>query len=103
MRKLLPIAALFPLLQACSGLGAFTSENIDRIRVAMPSTEVREIFGAPNTVRRTTCGTKTDKPWTCEVWKYNRYGRDYDTNDFYFSINPFDNDIKLLNSWSVSR
>jgi hypothetical protein len=96
-KKDLVLAVIILLLQGCSALN-FTQQNIDRLHIGMSSTEVRDMFDAPDRVRVTTCGGNTSKPWTCEIWQYKTGSSP--TNDFYFSV---EGDIKLLNSWSVSK
>ena len=91
------LAVVILLLQGCSSL-KFTQQNIDRLHIGMSSSEVRDMFEAPDRVRVTTCGGSTSKPWTCEIWEYKT--SNYRTNDFYFSM---EGDNKRLNSWNVSR
>lgn len=99
MKKLFYIAALVSLLQGCASLTGFTQENIDRLRVGMSSTEIREMFGTPDRVSSGVCGASTGKTWTCETWKYKQYGS-YRTNNFTFSVRE---GAKLLNNWDVSK
>lgn len=99
MKKIFYITALVLTLQGCASLSGFTQENIDRLRVGMLSTEIREMFGTPDRVSSGVCGASTGKTWTCETWKYKQYGS-YRTNDFTFSVRD---EVKLLNNWDVSR
>ena len=98
-----PLLSLLPILGlvvSCAITSAFNEENIDKLRIGMSSTEVREIFGAPNEVSVSTCGGATaGGAWTCETWKY-RSSSSYKTNNFVFSV---DKGTKLLNSWDVKR
>jgi hypothetical protein len=96
-KKDLVLAVFILLLQGCSTLN-FTQQNIDRLHIGMSSSEVRNMFDAPDRVRVTTCGGKTSNPWTCEIWEYKTGS--YRTNDFYFSV---EGGNKLLTSWSVSK
>ena len=78
----------------------FNETNIDKLRIGMPSTEVRAVFGSPNEVSTGVCGSATASgAWVCETWKY-RISGSYQTNSFVFSIKD---NIKLLNSWNVKR
>lgn len=91
---------LLSLVVSCAITSAFNEENIDKLKIGMTSTEVREIFGAPNEVSVSTCGAATaGGAWTCETWKY-RSSSSYKTNNFVFSV---DKGTKLLNSWDVKR
>lgn len=80
---------------------AFTESNIDKLRIGMTSTEIREIFGAPNEVSTSVCGSNTaGGSWICETWKYRSSGNYYQTNNFTFSVKA---DVKTLNDWKVRR
>ena len=98
-----PFLFLLPLLGlvvSCAINSAFNEENIDKLKIGMSSTEVREIFGAPIEVSVSTCGSATASgAWTCETWKY-RTSSSYRMNNFVFSV---DKGAKLLNSWDVKR
>jgi hypothetical protein len=86
------------LLTGCAT--AFTETNIDKLRIGMTSTEVREIFGAPNEISTAVCGANTTSgSWVCETWKYRNSGS-YQTNNFTFSVKT---DVKTLNDWHVRR
>lgn len=76
----------------------FTMENIERLRVGMPSEEVKVLLGNPSEIDRRTCGTSTETPWSCEMWNYKK--SNYKTDRLTFQIVG---DTKLLNNWSVSR
>ena len=79
----------------------FNSENIDKLRIGMLASEIKEIFGAPNEVRTSTCGTATGKSWICETWRYERDGSNrFKTNDFTFDVGS---GVKVLNNWNVGR
>lgn len=78
----------------------FTEANIDKLRVGMSASEIREIFGAPNEVRTAVCGTATGKPWNCETWKYQLRSNSYMTNKFTFSVHE---NNKYLNDWDIKR
>ncbi len=99
MKNLLTITAFVVLLQGCASITGFTEENINRLRVGMLSTEIREMFGAPDRISSGVCGAATGNTWTCETWKYRKYGS-YRTDDFTFSVKG---EMKLLNNWDVSK
>jgi len=88
------------LLVGCAvTLTNFTEANIDKLRIGMNATEVREIFGAPNEVSTAVCGGATSSgTWVCETWKYKT--NSYSMNSFVFSVQQ---NVKLLNSWDVKR
>ncbi len=78
----------------------FSEANIDKLSVGMSSSEVRQIFGAPNEVRTAVCGAATGKPWNCETWRYQLRSNSYMSNRFTFSV---DGKNKYLNDWDVKR
>lgn len=88
------------LLSACALTpSSFNEQNIDKLRIGMPASEVREMFGAPNEVNTAVCGGATASgSWVCETWKYKT--NTYTTNNFVFSVQQ---NTKLLNSWDVKR
>ncbi len=93
------IAALFLLLifSSCADLvvSPFTVEKIDKLRIGMSASEVRELFGAPTEVSTTTCGGATKSgPWVCETWKYRS------VNTFTFEVTQ---NVKSLANWNVKR
>jgi hypothetical protein len=95
----LPSIFLAMLIAGCAITSSFNEENIDKLRIGMTATEVREMFGAPNQVSVSTCGGATASgAWICETWKYRTSS--YRTNDFVFSVKQ---DSKVLNSWDVRR
>ncbi len=79
---------------------AFNEENIDRIQMRMPASEVKALFGPADEVDSAVCGGSTKGgSWVCETWRYKITGSPF-TNDFVFAV---DKNGKLLNSWSVKR
>jgi hypothetical protein len=97
MRVLL--LSLMMLLTGCATT-SFTQEKIDKLRIGMPATEVREMFGPANEVRTAVCGGATATgQWICETWTY-RDSSTYRSSNFTFSVKQ---DEKTLNSWDVKR
>jgi hypothetical protein len=98
-KSLLYVAVVFVV--GCAFTPAsFNEANIDKLRIGMPSTEVRSIFGAPSEVRTAVCGGNTaGGTWICETWKYPTFNA-YITNDFVFNVKD---DGKFLNNWNVRR
>lgn len=100
--KTLAGALVFMVLSGCATdmsvlrLTAFTEANIDKLYVGMPSTEVREMFGAANEVRTATCGAATGSTWVCETWTYGSNSK----NSFTFNVSR---GVKVLNNWNVKR
>jgi hypothetical protein len=95
------ISIIFVVLIAGCALtpSAFTETNIDRLRIGMTASEVKEMFGAPNEVSTSVCGGATSGgTWICETWKYRT--RTYKTNNFTFAVKQ---DVKTLNNWDVTR
>lgn len=94
------LATLFPMLVLAGCATPFTEENIDRLRVGMPSSVIRQMFGAPNEISSSVCGGATaGGQWICEKWKYRNSMTDK-INEFTFSVKENE---KFLNSWSVKR
>lgn len=95
------IGSLLLMLVAIALYGCatqFTSQNIDALRIGMSSSDVREMFGSPGSVRSSVCGTATPKGgWVCETWSYESMSG---TNKFTFSVKP---DGKFLNDWNVHK
>jgi hypothetical protein len=98
--KIFALTSVVMFSGCATGPSTFNEANIDRLRIGMLSTEIREMFGAPNEVRTAVCGAATGKQWTCETWRYNRSGSSYQTNDFTFAV---ESGMKLLNNWKVGR
>jgi hypothetical protein len=101
MLKIIGALGLTAFITGCAFTpSSFNEANIDSLRIGMSSTEVREMFGAPNEVSVATCGGATaGGAWTCETWKY-RTSSSYRTNNFVFSVQQ---NTKLLNSWDIKR
>ena len=94
----------FLLLTLCLVLSScatsFNEENFNKLKIGMPASEIRQIFGAPNEVSTTVCGGQTTGgKWDCETWKYQNPITDK-ISSFTFSVNQ---DIKTLNNWNVKR
>lgn len=83
----------FLFLSSCYS-AKFTTDNVLKLKVGMTSTEVISIFGKPMKTSATTCGTATDKPWTCIIWYYGEY-----TPMLTFQQGP--DDVLYLNSWNM--
>lgn len=76
----------------------FTEASIESLRIGMPSTEIKEMFGSPNRVRSSVCGASTPKgAWVCETWTYETMRG---TNNFTFSVKP---EGRFLNDWTVNK
>ena len=43
------------------------------IRIHMSSDEILEMFGPPDNITVSTCGTDIGEPWTCTTWNYGVY------------------------------
>jgi hypothetical protein len=73
----------------------------------MTTTEVVALFGAPDRIERSTCGTKAPSgPWPCILWEYD-VEQSYDgditttkTNSVTFDANF---DPPKLNNWTIER
>lgn len=92
------LLGLMILLTGCAT--PFTQEKIDKLRIGMPASEVREMFGPANEVRTSVCGGATASgQWICETWTY-RDSSTYRSSTFMFSVKQ---DEKTLNSWDVKR
>ena len=100
-KKVFINATLLALITGCAlAPSSFNEANIDKLRIGIPASEVRELFGAPNEVSTSVCGGATaGGSWICETWKYRSYSS-YKTNNFVFSVKQ---DVKVLNSWDVKR
>ncbi len=92
-----------PLLLTLILLGCaspFTDVNVEKLRIGMPAIEVREMFGSPNEVSTSVCGSATPSgQWICETWTY-RNPNTYRSSRFTFSVKQ---DEKTLNSWDVKK
>jgi hypothetical protein len=116
-----PLVALFALLLAgvtgCAGTSSgpsawssmsltpspsspFNEANIDRLRVGMSSSEVREMFGAPDEVNTAVCGPDAASHWICETWKYPSRSNKYIKNSVTFDVRS---EEKRLNNWNIKR
>jgi hypothetical protein len=87
------------LLSSCYSLqpipaSKFTPDNALKLKVGMTSTEVIAIFGKPMKTSATTCGSATDKPWSCIIWHYGEF-----TPMLTFEQGP--DDVLYLNSWMM--
>jgi hypothetical protein len=43
------------------------------LKIGMSEQEVTNVLGTPLKADVNTCGTKTDKPWTCKTWTYGNF------------------------------
>jgi hypothetical protein len=99
-KKLLSLLAIMFVVGCAFTPSSFNEANIDKLRIGMPATEVRAMFGSPSEVRTAVCGGNTASgTWICETWKYPTSNA-YRTNDFVFSVKE---DGKFLNNWNVRR
>ena len=89
------IICLF-LIVSCS---SFTTEKIMKVHQGMSSTKILELFGEPNSIRQSVCGSNTGKPWNCTTWEY---GSSYqDKASFTFSGDS--SDSLILNNFEIER
>lgn len=84
---------------------AFTADRVLNIRIGQTANEIKEIYGPPDRIPATTCGSSTDSPWQCLIWEYDlgphpkgRYKNLNNTNRFMFNA---ETDPPLLNSWTI--
>jgi hypothetical protein len=101
MSKFLYVLGVMWVIIGISGCASrFTEASIDSLRIGMPASVVREMFGAPKEVRTAVCGGATaGGEWICETWKYKDPITD-EVSDFTFSVQK---DGKTLNNWNVKR
>lgn len=81
------------LLSSCYA-SKFTSDNAMKLKPGMTSTEVIEIFGKPMKTEATTCGSATNNPWTCIIWRYGEYSPR-------LTFEQGKDGVLYLNSWSM--
>lgn len=87
------------LLTSCTTLpSSFTTENIMKTHPGMSSDEIIELYEKPKSIRTTTCGSKTDNPWSCTIWEYGEFP--YDRATFYFSG---EYGSYILNNFDIER
>lgn len=95
------IYTLLTLLASINLLGCatqFSEASVEALRIGMPSTEIKDMFGSPSRVRSSVCGSSTASgAWVCETWTYETMRG---TNRFTFSVKP---DGKFLNDWTVNK
>lgn len=77
---------------------AFSTENIMKIKQGISSKTIFKIFGPPQDIRQSVCGTKTKKAWNCTTWGYGNFP--YETATFTFSGN---HDSYILNDFQIKR
>lgn len=96
MLRYLIVAVASSILLGCAT--QFTDANVDTLRIGMPATDIKEMFGTPDRVKSSVCGTSTPSgAWVCETWTYEGMrGK----NSFTFSVKS---DGKYLNDWTVNK
>ena len=77
----------------------FSQQNIDKIRMKMPASEVERLFGVADEVESTVCGRTAKNAWVCETWKY-KMANSKEMNEFVFYV---DEKGKILDRWQVKR
>jgi hypothetical protein len=102
-RMSVAIAAGALLLASCATWGtprhpSFTEPMVQSLRVGMTAEQIRQQFGAPDRIRKLTCGSETSDPWPCVVWQYDM--DEFKINSFTFSTRR---DPPVLNHWSIDR
>lgn len=98
IKRFYGLTLLFVTVNLMGCATQFTEANIDSLRIGMPSSEIKEMFGSPTQVRSSVCGSATTKgAWICETWTYESFSG---TNKFTFSVKP---DGKTLNDWTVKK
>ncbi len=72
MKRIIILFGLIAVISGCAFTPAsFNEANIDKLRIGMPATEVRAMFGSPSEVRTAVCGGNTaGGSWIYETWKY---------------------------------
>lgn len=89
------IVCLF-LIGSCS---SFTTEKIMKIHQGMSSANILELFGEPNNISQSVCGSGTGKPWTCTTWEYGSYYEDRAS----FTFSGESRDSLILNNYTIKR
>ena len=76
----------------------FIEANTEQLRRGLELEEVAQLFGLPDDEIATLCGTATEEPWPCLVWRY-RLGRGN------LNILLFDRQVEppTLDSWLLGR
>lgn len=103
MRKILLLIITVLSLGACAvtdakSFTAFTTENIMKLYVGMPSDDVIGLFGTPQDISVNSCG-KYPNQWTCTTWKY---GETLYSNRASFTFAGEHGEL-LLNNFDVDR
>ena len=88
----------------CSCVSTWSAKDVMNIRQGMTSTQIQEIFGDPDDIKVTTCGTGVGKGWTCTIWQYGNlvnhhmYGTGYASFTF-----AEDYGVLYLNNYDIDR
>lgn len=112
MRRVVLFVMTVMLMAACtyavSGRNlTFTSSNVMKLKVGMTTNEVTTIFGAPDRMRSTTCGSRTTSgSWSCLVWEYDvEKSSDGFVEETKTNTLTFNNEYSppRLNHWDIKR
>lgn len=93
------VLLVYVFLIGCAGVtttSPFTQANIDKLRVGMTTTEVRQIFGPPDESKNFSLGTGR----SCEILVYRHERRMI--ADFNFCTSDIST-IPVLDRWNVRR
>jgi len=90
------IVLVFIIMSGCAVNSPFTQTNIDRLRVGMTTTEVRQIFGSPDESKNFSLGANK----SCEILIYRHERRMI--ADFNFCTSDIST-IPVLDRWNVRR
>jgi hypothetical protein len=66
------------------------------LKTGMSEQEVKGVLGTPKKAEVHTCGSNTDKPWTCKIWTYGFF-----LSGMGLLFEEAGADDWRLNSWSV--
>lgn len=95
--RLMILIAVTSLLSACA---TFTDEKVMKIQVGMNSDEIIKMFGKPDSVSTTVCGTSTPDPWKCTTWSYYN---DWTYKTSTLTFKGHSPDPLLLNNFDINR
>jgi len=74
----------------------FTTVVVSQLRPGLAVSDIRAVFGDPDSVRSSMCGTPERGNWPCLILEYDM--QSYKHNRFYFMMNVPTSE-PLLNHW----